>query len=457
MLRVFPLLLSIACMAACTYQPSIVLPPTSLTAVQQYIDDKLAPSQVADAPPSLWWQDYGSHDLNLLIEEFNQNNLELAAARERILKARSLLEQQKSHNWPTLDARSNHRSNRDFDSSITSDTNNMSFSAAYEVDLWGARSAAQYGADVAVFAQQQQTMSLQLQLQATLAQSYFLALSQRERYTIAQQNLEASKELLDLIALRFEAGSASGIELDQQRNTYLATQAQLLGLNRALTSSERAIAVILGRSSLTVSEFTTPFSSIKAPKISALQPAGLLEYRPDIQLAQAQLLINNAEFFQIKKKRWPIVNLGANLSVNDIFLAHEGWTGALLGSLAMPLFDAGNITQQINTAQSDVSIAELDYQQTVLEAMQETLETLSELDYRGSLSSVRRQELDNNRRLYQLAKLRYESGDTDFLNLLSAQRSWFSARDSMIQSQDDYLQASVNVFKAMGTAPNTEN
>jgi outer membrane protein TolC len=67
--------------------------------------------------------------------------------------------------------------------------------------------------------------------------------------------------------------------------------------------------------------------------------------------------------------------------------------------------------------------------------MQETLETLSELAYQRQLLLVRQQELISNLQLYELAKLRYDSGDTDFINLLTAQRSLFSAHDTLYQAK----------------------
>ena len=89
--------------------------------------------------------------------------------------------------------------------------------------------------------------------------------------------------------------------------------------------------------------------------------------------------------------------------------------------------------------------------------MQETIETLSELKFQNELNQIRTLELENNNRLYEIARLRYESGDTDFLNLLTAQRSWFSASDSLIQARNDQLLAILNVFRAMGVSPEIAN
>lgn len=298
----------------------------------------------------------------------------------------------------------------------------------------GSRDAAEYGAEFNVIAQQQEYQSLRLQLQASLAIGYFDFLALHDREKIAEQNLQASKELLDIIQWRFEAGSASGVELNQQRNTWLSAQAQLLNLQRQSTTSEHVLAVILGRESLQVNELTSDFDSLILPRVSLIQSAKLLETRPDIQLADSLLRVNEAALYREKAKRWPSLQLSAGLGLQDILSGSE-WSSSLIGSLAMPLFDAGRIRNQIDIAESDLSIAQLNYRQVVLQAMQETLETLSELAYQRQLLLVRQQELISNLQLYELAKLRYDSGDTDFINLLTAQRSLFSAHDTLYQAK----------------------
>ena len=450
--RLVLILTTLLSMAGCAYHPQDNLPPTELPALE--LATATAPQ--LDQPLSGWWRQYQSAELNDLMQELDLNNLELASARERITKARALLGQQQAVDVPAVNGQINHRTNHDVDNAITDHQNNLGFSASYEVDLWGARSAARYGAEMNLIAQQQEYRSILLQLQATLVQQYFDFLALRERHELAVQNLQASKDLLDLIQARFDAGSASGIELNQQRNTYLATQATLLETRRALVTRERALAILLGRQSIATAELVQPFSSLAYPQIRSIQPAALLEYRPDIQLAASQLQISEAALYQEEMKRWPTLNLSAGLSLQDILQASEGWTSALITALAMPLYDGGKISQQIKAAESDKSLARLNYRQTVLQAMQETLETLTELTFQQDLLSVREKELDNNQHLYDLARLRYDAGDTDFINLLTAQRSWFNARDSLIQTRNTRLQATVNLFRAMGVAPETE-
>lgn len=438
-------------LTACAYQPATTLPELALPDVSALAGASHVSNQAKRQ--SQWWQAYGSVELEQLYLELDSNSLDLAAGRERLLKAKALRKQQRADNWPSLNVQASQRTERELSSDDRESSSALNFTAAYEIDLWGSRSAANYGAEMSVIAQQQEYQSLQLQLHANLAKSYFELVALQDRYAIALQNQQASKALLDLIQLRFEAGSASGIELSQQRNTWLATGATVLGLQRAIQTAERLVAVLLGRESLQLPELSTGLAAIALPNIQRVQSAALLESRPDIQLAETQLRLTEALLYQEKQKRWPTLQLSAGLGLDALFDGGGEWTASLIGSAAAPIFNAGKIREQIHAASSDVTIAQLNYRAVVLQAMQDAVETLSELAYQNELYHVRVLELENNQQLYDLAKLRYDSGDTDFINLLTAQRSWFSARDSLLQAKNQQLAASVNVFAALGVAP----
>ena len=404
-------------------------------------------------PEPVWWQGYGSAELMRLFDILQGHNLDLATARSRVEQARALLGQQQASNWPSLEAQLRIGSSRDMESDEDRHSSGLDFHAGYEIDLWGSRSAAELGAKLFVVARQQGYQSQLLQLQAVLAQSYFEFLALRERKEIARQNLQTSQNLLQLIQFRFDAGSASGIELNQQRNIWLTTRRQLLDLERTLINRERALAVLLDRGTLRIPPLHGVFSELLLPPVNLRQPADLLESRPDIRLAESQWRQSESALYQEKSKRWPRLTLSAGLGLEDILNGGESQLVSVLGSLMTPLFDGGRIRNQIAGAKVGLSIAELNYRKTVLLAMQDTVETLSELAYQRRLLIVRQLELESNQQLYALAKMRYESGDTDFINLLGAQWSWYSARDGLIQAKNSQLLATVNVFRAMGIAP----
>ncbi|WP_016957332.1 efflux transporter outer membrane subunit [Catenovulum agarivorans] len=433
----------------CAYQPNnydvtMVLP-------QQLSAEQTAPL-VSDAELT-WWLQFNSAQLNQLMAELNSTNLTIEAAQLRLNKSKSLLAQQQADFWPSVSGRASHRSSHSFEDSSTSSSSGFGVSAGYEVDLWGARDAANASAELSVLASQQQLASVQLQLQTQLAGQYFYHLSLLRRFDVSKQNLQAGESLLKLIKAQFEAGSVSGIEVNQQTNSLLSAQNQLMSVERDITVSHRAIAVLLGQSDMQINLANENIDTLTVPQVALVQSAQLLMQRPDIRIAQTQLQLQDANLYQTEQRKWPSLSISADLSASDLLALGNAWSGALSAGLSMPIFNAGKIDQQIEAAKTDVQIALVDYRDTVVQAVKETLDSLTELEYQKNLYQLRLQELDNNQQLYNLAQIRFDSGDTDFINLLNAQRSWFNAKLTFASAKRDMLQANIDVFRALAGMP----
>ena len=126
-------------------------------------------------------------------------------------------------------------------------------------------------------------------------------------------------------------------------------------------------------------------------------------------------------------------------------------------SSAATLFDGGRLEAAEKAAKTDVDLAILQYQQTVLSAIEALLNSQTNLvfnqkNYRYALAS-----LENNQQLYRLADIRYKAGDTDFLNLLNAQRSFFSARQSVISNYQAVLSSVIATYRESAGADITSS
>ncbi|MCU4675860.1 efflux transporter outer membrane subunit [Catenovulum sp. 2E275] len=436
-------------LSGCAYQPNeydlTMAMPNSLTEQSQ--------QTVVNIQQSVWWQQFGSAQLNHLMAQLANDNLNLQTAQLRLEKAHSALAQQEAENWFSINSSARQSYGYGFDNNSESNSNSLGFSAGYEVDLWGAREAANASAELNLVATQQQLESTLLQLQSQLASLYFNHISLQQRLNIGEQNLSASESLLTLIQTKFEAGSVSGIEVSQQKNSYLSAQSQLMKVKRDLQVSERALAALLGQSDMALALNNEDINALSIPAISAQQSAELLMRRPDIQIAQTQLKMQDASLYQTEQRKWPSLSISSGLSSSDLLNLGSGWAASLAAGLSMPIFNAGQIDAQIEAAKTDVDIAVVNYRETVVQAVKESLDTITDLEYQNTLFGIRAEELANNQQLYELAQIRFDSGDTDFINLLNAQRSWFSAKLTFATAKLDVLQANVDVFRALAGSP----
>ncbi|WP_049723141.1 TolC family protein [Gilvimarinus polysaccharolyticus] len=442
------------CAAGCAYNPDIELPTNNTAAVYNQALTQHG-IQADDAETLGAWVTVLPDELQTLLAQLRENNLDLDIAKLRIERAQQLQRSTAANHWPSLSGALSNRDNYD-EYGKTSDSNSLNFSASYTVDLWGARAAQDDQREIQLQVQRWQQRSLMISLQAQFIRTYVQTLALNELRNVAEQNYDASVKLLELFELTFEAGSASGIELRQQKNVVLNARSKLINLEQSVAVNERALALLLGDTDLTPAALKTTFSDFHAPNIAALQPAELLEQRPDIQIAQLALREDQSLLHQAEVSRWPDLSLSASWGLSGVLSGASDWAGSLGEAVSVLLLDGGQAKAQVRIAELDADINRANYLYTVADAYRDVLDQLQDYQTRVQQLEISEQTFDNSRALYDLSKIRYEAGDTDFINLLLAQQTWFSANELIVTAKRDYFITLVNVYESMGSAPALE-
>ncbi|WP_221801761.1 efflux transporter outer membrane subunit [Oceanobacter mangrovi] len=401
-----------------------------------------------------WWQQLGSPVLDRLMDEASIDNIDLRQAVLRLQQTQVALKQENADRWPTLSAKASASQNKQLDAgSGWQSGTGLSLTASYTVDLWSRRATLIEQAELDVVAAELDLASARITLQANLATQYLQWLALQSRLELAQQNLQASQALEELVQVRFEAGDASGIEVAQQRNTTLSLQGSLMSLQQEVAASQRALAALLGKTDLKLDLGHEHFDAIRIPQSADVQPARLLKQRPDLLSAELALRQRHQDIYLAESDRWPSLSLSAGLSPVDLLSLAGDWTLALGEALSVTLFDGGSSKADVDNARLEAQLARLDYRSAVISAMQEVLDALEAVDYEKRQTVLAQDTLQNNEHLLELAQLRYDSGDTDFSDLLDAQRSFFSARDSLVSQRLSQLDSLLDLYAALGEPP----
>ena len=213
------------------------------------------------------------------------------------------------------------------------------------------------------------------------------------------------------------------------------------------------LSALLADSELKPLSVAAKLDTISLPVIDLALPAAVLRQRPDVEMAFIQLQQADIAVYQASIAGLPGLNLSASLSLSDLTDLAEGWSlGAALSSAAT-LFDAGKRRRLEDIAQTNVDIALNNLKSVVISASQELLDSLDTYAYQQQAYTIDIIELANNQRLYELSQARYKAGDTDFLTLLNAQRSWFNAQLNLINSYESALNAAAQVYLAARGEP----
>ncbi len=439
-----------ALLAGCSMTPDYQRPsvdvPTAWTTQAGQAD-------VDEAGSAAWWDRFGDPELSGLMRAALAGNYDIAASIERIEQARGAVRVAGASLLPSLDGSagvSRRTENPDNGPGSSSNSYSAALAASYEIDLWGKnrarRDAARAGFQGTVFDHQ----ALELVVQSDVAGTYVGLMALRQRLALARDNLKAARDLLDLVEFRYREGAIGGLDVTQQRGAVASFEAQIPSLEQQVKASEHALAILAGRTPQHFALKGTPLEALNLPVIQVEQPSGLLLRRPDLRRAEQSLLAANADIGAARAAFFPTISLSANGGLSGSISPDATSTFISLASgLAAPIFRGGELTGNLQQAKARQRELVAVYRQGVITAFGEVEDALVAVEKTETRYGRLAEAAVQARETYRIAQLRYREGADDFLTVLDAQRSLFSAEDTLVDAQAARYEAAIALFKAM--------
>lgn len=450
------------------------------------------PQSVSDL---LWWKGFRDPVLNQLIEIAYQNNPTLQMAGVKILRARAelngaignLFPQQQGVSGgvdyyylppqdggnslsqfqpgtPLGQALSQQLSNNNSGSGMQLGpnlfTNQLLFSASWEIDFWG-KYRRQVQADKATFLSSVAAYDNALvSLIGDVANSYVNIRTTQAQIRVNEENVIVQKESLRIARDRFEAGQTSQLDVEQAQTELSQTQAQVPGLMNTLRQAKNGLAVQLGVPPDAVDRLLKPGRLPSPPqKIAAGIPRDLLRRRPDVRQAGLEAASQSAKIgvqvanllpaFSLNGTFGYSSNNAGNNSLAEIF----NWQNSIVqsaGSFTMPIFNYGRLINKVRVQDANFQEAVLNYQNVVLTAQKEVENGLSAFKYGKQSVGYLETAVASARKSTELSIDRYKAGQTDFTTVLNALQQQLSVENSLVGAQGDVMLGLVSAYRALG-------
>ena len=401
-----------------------------------------------------WWKQFGSAQLDALMQQALQRNLDLQAALQRVAQARADLRIAGAAELPSANlagAYNRTRVNPGQSDSRGEKTWSAGLNLSYELDLFGANSAARSAARAAYAGTQFQQDALALVVMGEVATGYFTSLSLEERVRITTHDLKNNQDVLKIVEAKFNAGSVSALDVAQQKAVVANSQAQLASLRRQARVARDALAVLLAQPPQALQLTDEDLQGFTVPSIAAGQPSQLLERRPDIRAAEANLIAANANIGVARAALFPSLNLSANLTrTGSPSIDPAATLASAAASLTAPIFEGGRLRGEVDKTKAREQELVADYRKTILTAFQEVEDALAGVQAAQQQQTALAIALQESQHAYDLSLVRYKAGSIDFQTLLNVQNSLFSAEDALAQARLARLAAAVQLYKALG-------
>jgi NodT family efflux transporter outer membrane factor (OMF) lipoprotein len=404
-----------------------------------------------------WWMAFESEQLNGLMGEAFAGNLTLEQAAARLEQAEASARKSgaagKISLSGTASASSRYQSNfNDTGNSRTDPDFSLGLQASYELDLWGRLKSTEKAAIANWEASRFDLQTAAMTLSANLAQIYFKWLAQNEVLDIYESQLNSNSNKLEAIELRYRTGQATSLAVLQQRQQTAAAKSRIPTARGLLESYENSLSVLTGKVPGTdLGLVTEPLPALPSQPVSGL-PANLLENRPDIQAARLRLESGDWNVAAARAARLPSISLTGNISTSseDIENLFDDWVSNLAANLFAPLLDGGSRRAEVDRtlAVSHERIAA--YRQTVLEAVEETVNALSgEKHQTEYVEAVTRQYTAAQNSETESLR-RYRRGALPYIDVLSAVVSRESLEITLAQAKANLLSDRIQLYRALG-------
>lgn len=407
---------------------------------------------------SAWWQRLGDPTLTDLVTRALGNSRDVASATARLREARARRDLALANPFPTVGASGSVTRTQVGSQHVTGDTSlyQAGFDAGWEPDLYGGQRRAAEAAQADLGAAAGDLGAVRVSLAAEVARNFVDVRSLQSRLAIARANLEAQSQTLQLTQWRAQAGLTTSLDVEQATTSVEQTRAQIPTLETSLADAGNRIAVLAGVPPGSFdAELATaaPLPAVPA-SIAMGIPADTLRQRPDLRAAERRLAAETARIGQQTAALYPRLALSGTLGLQSLTLGGLTHGGALVSQLAAQLagtiFDAGRVRREIDIQTAVQERALSDYQRAVLTALEDVENALVAFDNAERRRDSLAKAVIAARNAALLAEDRYAAGITDFQTTLDTQRTLLAAEETLAITEDDRVQAVVQLYKALG-------
>jgi multidrug efflux system outer membrane protein len=330
------------------------------------------------------------------------------------------------------------------------------FDASWEIDVFGGKRRSIEAATAAVAAAKEGERDLMVTLLAEVARDYLDLRGTQQRLAIANSNLVAQQNVLELTRSKRKAGLANDLDVTRAAAQAATTAATLPPLQAGVQRLIHSLSILLAEEPNALqNELATnrPLPAVP-PGVPVGLPSQLLERRPDIRQAEREIAVANAKIGNATADLFPkfalIASAGLDSSTPQNLFDWESRYFLLSPTVTWRIFDAGRVISNIGLQKAYRQEALFQYRGTILKALQEVEDALVAYATEQSRRSSLVEALNQNRQSVSLAQQQYDHGLTSFIDVLDAQRTSYSAEDQLAQSDEMVTTDLVALYKALG-------
>ncbi len=380
-----------------------------------------------------WWEDYRDPTLTALVERGLRQNLDVAAARERIRQAEANL-RATGVNAALDGGPSASWSRSGGDGTAASTGHSADLGASLVLDMFGGIRREREAARADLAAAQADLEQVRLAWLADLIAAYADARYYQEALELARETIKSREETVAVTQRLYDAGDETEYDLAEAQALLDSARADLPNYLAQFNANVFAIASLLNEPAAPLlAQMQKGAAQLRIPGSTAIGvPADLLRSRPDLRYYEGLLQAAVANVGVSTADMLPSVTL-----TGDISYAKGSRSWSFGPALSLPLLNQGLLSAQRDAAISSAKQAEIDWRAAVSSAVEDVQVAQSNLEqYRRRTIALQKSAASYEHAL-ELARENFRGGAITLLDLLDTDRSTASARISAASAKND--------------------
>jgi len=471
------LLLGVAGLTGCAVGPNYKRPTVNVPATYRgatpeegaaaastsSTDNQPARAEAAQKPAASladekWWEVFEDPQLQSLIRTALKNNYDVQIAAVRILQAQAQLGITRADQLPSFGVGGNISSQQSPQigpiPAYEVTQGQLTASAAWNLDFWGKYRRATEAARANLLANEWAQKEVTSTLVANLATAYFQLRELDLELEISKRTLDSRSQSLQLTQTLEQHGISSLLDVRQSEQLVYTAATEVPDFERQIAQQENAISVLLGNNPGDVPRGLRLTEQPHAPEVPAGLPSSLLERRPDVREAEANLVAANAQIGVARAAYFPQISLtGAagyqSPALTNLFTGPAGiWN--LAASVTQPIFQGGRLKSNVRRTEAQREGMRLSYEQTIQGAFRDVSNGLIAYRKNREFRIQQGHLLDSAQDAARLSDVRFKAGTSDYLEVLTNQTNSFTAELGLAQAQANELIALVQLYQALG-------
>ncbi|MHC4437278.1 MAG: efflux transporter outer membrane subunit [Planctomycetota bacterium] len=402
---------------------------------------------------SSFWQVFEDGKLDSLIGRALANNFNLETAWDRLAQAQAVAKKSEAALWPQAELDAGFRRSRQESQGLTTYNSlySLGVAAGYEVDLWSRLRSSQKAAWLDVQAQREAVNTAAITLTASITNTWYQLAEVKALIRIAAEQIQANRQVLEIVTVKFRKGSASAPDVLRQRQLVASTEALLIVAEEAEELLQYQLSVLIGNRPELIWQQTTIALPDLPPLPNLGVPAEVLWRRPDVRQDFRRLQAADQRLAAAVADQYPRISIAASaetsaVSAHDLF---DDWLANLAANAVQPLFDADRRKAEVQRQQAVVTERVHIWGQTILDALLDIEAALTQERQQTQLIESLDLQLELARETYQRNRERYVKGQTNYIRVLESLQSLQTLERNVVTAQRLLIGYRIDLYRSI--------